>query len=148
MRAQAFLQVVDVPLLVPAKKAEASGTCPQCGGPAEIDLFWSTSPDTPGRKVLKRQICCGGRRARASRFRPSPVARCPVRVEVVQEEETPEPEPFVAPEWLRKQIESAVQLVAQLDEAAVQDLLRTIQLTRQMRERKAALRVLLRPVDA
>ena len=63
---------------------EAVGTnfvCPRCGGPAEMETFWSTSPNRPGLKILKRQIFCGKRPRRG--FRNRPTSGCPVVVEEI-----------------------------------------------------------------
>jgi len=63
---------------------ETSGSnfvCPSCGGPAEMETFWSTSPQRPGLKILKRQIFCGKRPRRGFRNRPS--VSCPVIVEEI-----------------------------------------------------------------
>jgi hypothetical protein len=40
-------------------RAESTFVCPRCGGPAEMETFWSTSPNRPGLKILKRQIFFG-----------------------------------------------------------------------------------------
>ena len=55
--------------------------CPSCGGPAEMETFWSTSPQRPGLKILKRQIFCGKRPRRG--FRNRAVTGCPVVVEEI-----------------------------------------------------------------
>lgn len=66
------------------KKNEPTGLCPKCGGPADIDTFWSTSSDRPGYRVLKRQICCG---QRPRRFQRGPISTaCPVIVEEIRVE--------------------------------------------------------------
>lgn len=65
--------------------ANGPTTCVKCGGPAEVETFWSTSPERPGYRVLKRKICCGkppvrrGYRARVQRT-------CPVIIEELAEE--------------------------------------------------------------
>lgn len=95
MSGQKFLQVLSVAQIVREKKPVAGETCPLCGGPAEVDLFWSTSKDNPGVKILKKQTCCGGHPRRSSRNHPSEkgLARCPVQVEIVATEtETPSAE--------------------------------------------------------
>ena len=150
MKSQAIVQVADVPLLIPPKKAEAMEICPGCGGPAEVDLFWSSSPETPRLKLLKKQICCGGRPGRSARFRTTPVARCPVQVvimetasesEVVAEIAQPQPEPS---EPIGPQLDAAVELLSRLDESDCQQLLEAARLTRQFRQRKAALQAKLK----
>lgn len=85
---QKFLQVLSVAQIVREKKPVAGEICPLCGGPAEVDLFWSTSKDNPGVKILKKQTCCGGHPRRSSRYHPSEkgLARCPVQVEIVATE--------------------------------------------------------------
>jgi len=65
----------------PEEAAGANFVCPQCGGPAEMETFWSTSPNRPGLKILKRQIFCGKRPRRGFRNRPS--TTCPVVVEEI-----------------------------------------------------------------
>ena len=74
--------------IVRPKKPIAGEICSLCGGPAEVDLFWSTSANSPGIKVLKKQTCCGGHPRRTSRFQPSEkgAPRCPVRIEIVASE--------------------------------------------------------------
>ncbi|MBX3166715.1 MAG: hypothetical protein KF760_04855 [Candidatus Eremiobacteraeota bacterium] len=140
---QAIVQVVDVPLLIPAQKAATTEICPQCGGPAEVDLFWSTSPGCPGLKVLKKQTCCGGRRGRHSRFRAQPLKRCPVKVEIVESQPicsaVPLPPELEIP-FDPSQLDAAIALLARLDEAECAQLLRAARLTRQLRERKATLK--------
>jgi hypothetical protein len=132
-----MLQVRSVPLVLPPKKAEATETCPLCGGPAEIDLFWSTSLDQPGVRVLKRQICCGGRRGRPSRFRTAEVPRCPVQVEILEREEPQEP--LFPPESLSARLDAAVQLLASLDEQECRQLVQLARVTRQLARQKAEL---------
>lgn len=150
VKSQAIVQVVDVPLLIPPKKAEAMEICPACGGPAEVDLFWSSSPETPRLKVLKKQICFGGRPGRSTRFRTTPVARCPVQVvivetasesEVVAEIAQPQPEPT---EPMGQKLDAAVELLSRLDESGCQQLLEAARLTHQFRQRKAALQAKLK----
>jgi hypothetical protein len=71
-------------------RAESTFVCPRCGGPAEMETFWSTSPNRPGLKILKRQIFCGKRPRRGFRNRPG--TNCPVVVEEIGTEaisETP-----------------------------------------------------------
>lgn len=46
-----------------------------------METFWSTSPQRPGLKILKRQIFCGKRPRRG--FRNRPIAGCPVVVEEI-----------------------------------------------------------------
>jgi len=46
-----------------------------------METFWSTSPDRPGLKILKRQIFCGKRPRRG--FRNRPTTTCPVVVEEI-----------------------------------------------------------------
>ncbi|MFN8610262.1 MAG: hypothetical protein U0931_22185 [Vulcanimicrobiota bacterium] len=62
-------------------KADSNFVCPRCGGPAEMETFWSTSPNRPGLKILKRQVFCGKRPRRGFRNRPS--TNCPVVVEEI-----------------------------------------------------------------
>lgn len=141
----AIVQVADVPLLLPPKKAEAGETCPQCGGPAEVDLFWSTSPENPGQKVLKKQICCGGRPGRNSRYRTSPVTHCPVQVMILEQAEVvalasppePNPEPDLS---LTARLDAAVELLALLSEAECLQLVEAARLTRELCLRKQALK--------
>lgn len=91
MQGQKTIQILSVAQIIREKKPVAGEVCPTCGGPAEVDLFWSTSADNPGVKILKRQTCCGGHPRRSSRYHPSEkvVARCPVRVEIVATETEP-----------------------------------------------------------
>lgn len=63
------------------ERAEANFVCPRCGGPAQMETFWSTSPTRPGLKILKRQIFCGKRPRRG--FRNRPTTNCPVVVEEI-----------------------------------------------------------------
>ena len=65
----------------PEKAIGANFVCPQCGGPAETETFWSTSPDRPGLQILKRQTFCGKRPRRGFRKRPN--TTCPVVVEEI-----------------------------------------------------------------
>lgn len=66
-------------------QANGPTTCSKCGGPAEVETFWSTSPERPGYRVLKKKISCGkpptrrGYGARAQRG-------CPVIIEELAEE--------------------------------------------------------------
>lgn len=137
-----MLQVRSIPLVIPPKKAEATGTCPLCGGPAEIDLFWSTSVDQPGVKVLKRQICCGGRRGRPSRFRTAETHHCPVQVEILESQHPQEP--LFAPETLDTQLDAAIHLLAHLTEEECSQLVHLVRITRTLKHQKAALQQKLR----
>lgn len=100
MSGQKSIQILSVAQIVREAKPVSGEVCPLCGGPAEVDLFWSTSKDNPGVKVLKKQTCCGGHPRRTSRYHSSErvMAHCPVRVEIVVTEmetpaaELPEPE--------------------------------------------------------
>ena len=66
--------------VMPAHQPAAA--CPHCGGPAEVEEFWSTSPDEPTQQVLKRQVRCTKRTRRKSRWNLSAVDKaCPVIVE-------------------------------------------------------------------
>ncbi len=47
-----------------------------------METFWSTSPQRPGLKILKRQIFCGKRPRRGFRNRPATTG-CPVVVEEI-----------------------------------------------------------------
>lgn len=77
---KAFKAQLQLPAAA-VEKAESNFVCPQCGGPAEMETFWSTSPNRPGLKILKRQIFCGKRPKRGFRNRPS--SNCPVVVEEI-----------------------------------------------------------------
>lgn len=46
-----------------------------------METFWSTSPQRPGLKILKRQVFCGKRPRRG--FRNRPTTGCPVVVEEI-----------------------------------------------------------------
>ena len=149
----AIVQVVDVPLLIPSKKTETGETCPECGGPAEVDLFWSTSPDNPEVRVLKKQTCCGGRPGRSSRFRTQPLARCPVQVVIVESQpiaeceviaQAVEAEPAFRPKTLTRQLDKAIELLARLDEDACLQLVQIARLTREQEQRKQALKARIR----
>ena len=65
----------------PEEAVGSNFVCPRCGGPAEMETFWSTSPNRPGLKILKRQIFCGKRPRRG--FRNRPTSSCPVVVEEI-----------------------------------------------------------------
>src|SRR4051794_35607942 len=70
----------------------ANHVCPQCGGPAEVETFWSTSPNRPGLKILKRQVFCGKRPRRGFRGRPSssfPVVLEEIGCEPIYQEPVP-----------------------------------------------------------
>ncbi len=138
-----------MPLLIPPKKAEAGEPCPKCGGPAEVDLFWSTSPDNPEVRVLKKQICCGGRPGRSSRFRPQPTPHCPVQVVIVESQpvaqceviaQAVEAEPAFRPDILTRQLNAAIELLARLDEDECRQLVEAARLTRELEQRKQALK--------
>ena len=149
----AIVQVVDVPLLIPPKKAETGETCPECGGPAEVDLFWSTSPDSPAVRVLKKQICCGGRPGRNSRLRNQPTVHCPVQVVIVESQTNPECEVIAQtveaevtfrPDALTRQLNRAIELLASLDDEECQQLAQAARLTRELQQRKRVLKARLR----
>lgn len=77
-------KAIKAKLQLSATVEEAPGSnfvCPSCGGPAEMETFWSTSPQRPGLKILKRQIFCGKRPRRG--FRNRPMTGCPVVVEEI-----------------------------------------------------------------
>lgn len=76
----------------------ANFVCPRCGGPAEMETFWSTSPQRPGLKILKRQIFCGKRPRRG--FRNLPTTGCPVVVEEIGTE----PDGGLAPTFRKLQL--------------------------------------------
>lgn len=85
-------KAVKAQLQLATAAEESVGTnfvCPRCGGPAEMETFWSTSPQRPGLKILKRQIFCGKRPRRG--FRNRPVVGCPVIVEEIGTEADGEP---------------------------------------------------------
>lgn len=46
-----------------------------------METFWSTSPQQPGLRILKRQVFCGKRPRRG--FRSRPIIGCPVVVEEI-----------------------------------------------------------------
>lgn len=63
-----------------------------------METFWSTSPQRPGLKILKRQIFCGKRPRRGFRNRPS--TGCPVMVEEIGTE----PDHEIAPSGRKLQL--------------------------------------------
>ena len=85
-------KVLKAQLGLASPSDEAAGInfiCPQCGGPAVMETFWSTSPERPGLRILKRQIFCGKRPRRG--FRNRPITGCPVLVEEIGTESLTEP---------------------------------------------------------
>ena len=73
--------------MLASKVDPESAICATCGGPAEVETFWSTSPDRPGYRVLKRKTACAKasvRRGYRARFSQAP--RCAILIEELTEE--------------------------------------------------------------
>ena len=129
-----------MPLVIPSRKIAMSDCCPECGGPAEVDLFWSTSPQEPGLKTLKKQICCGGRPGRNSRHRPTPAPRCPVQVVVVETHALTTECPSLPPEsGPLCDLDAAIEFLAGLSHEECLQLVELARLSGEFTRRKAAL---------
>lgn len=77
------------------EKAPAA-ICPHCGAPAEMEEFWSSSPDDPTQQIHKRQIRCSTRAVRKkSRWNlQSNDKACPVVIELLGARKISAPEEF------------------------------------------------------
>lgn len=70
--------------------------CPACGKEAIVTEYWSTSPQRPQVRLLKRQTSCEGKPQKGRRWGGSTSTTCPVVTEVLREELLADPKPAEA----------------------------------------------------
>ena len=164
MAGQKSIQILAVAQIIHEKKPVAGEVCPLCGGPAEVDLFWSISSENPGVRVLKKQTCCGGHPRRSSRYHSSEkvAGRCPVWVEIVDTElETPaaeledtsldEPEtlvislvpaqapPLPVPRETAGELDAVLDFLSRCPDEALDEIGLLVEVTREFKARRACL---------